>query len=231
VWNRLLNCRGMNLIELVIGIVISGIVIFFGVSFVRSTNRSQNRAALDGRAASEMQEFFSQIKKSMTKVQPGGVTSTTAADPRRNLSISRYRVNLTTLNPLPDSVQIIQVNCGAPGGLLGVLPANFQCPGACPAGQVPVSVSVRIDGGAPVIYPFEAAARPTPMVFPTGNFGDNLAASLCINMNNNQLSLRLTYLLRYDINNSVEFRTRTEIFSLPPAVGGGPRPRILGTVQ
>ncbi|MBM4303754.1 MAG: prepilin-type N-terminal cleavage/methylation domain-containing protein [Deltaproteobacteria bacterium] len=81
-WNRLLNCRGMNLIELVIGIVISGIVIFFGVSFVSSTNRSQNRAALDGRAASEMQEFFSQIKKSMTKVQPGGVTSTTAADPR-----------------------------------------------------------------------------------------------------------------------------------------------------
>jgi type II secretory pathway pseudopilin PulG len=229
-FGKFLSRKGMSLIELVVGFIISGIVIFFGVSFLSSANRSQARAALDGRSASEMQEFFSQIKKAMSKVQPGGVTSSTAADPRAQLTINRSRRDSTTFAVLADSIEVVQVNCGDPGGILGALPANFQCLGSCPAGQVPVSVSITIDGRPPIIYPNEAAARATPMVFPTGNLGDNLAASLCINLNNNQLSLGLTYLLRYNAGDAVEFRTRTELFTLPVATGG-PRPQVIGTVQ
>jgi len=58
----------MTLLELAVGGVITGIVIWAGVAFINSNQKRQMRSALELKANSEMQEFFAQLRKTMVKV-------------------------------------------------------------------------------------------------------------------------------------------------------------------
>lgn len=219
------NCQGFSLLGFVVGLVFSSIVLVLGMQWQESNQRSQARVTLESSAASQMQEFFKNRRKSIKSVLPNGVISNSVADPRRDLIINRPRFDNQGVQ-LPDSSETITVNCSVPTIPFGNLPQSYVCPGLCPGGQVPTSITISIDGVRADIFPLGA----TPGTFPDGRGTNKLAASLCMRLSNNQVSLALTYLLRFDNSQVVELRTRTEIFSLP-VPGGAPRPKIIGVGQ
>jgi len=230
--------RGMTLLELAVGGVITGIVIWAGVAFINSNQKRQMRSALELKANSEMQEFFAQLRKTMVKVAANGVR----IDPASNgspfgLNINRNLRDSVTLQlqPAGDTAQLIQVQCAPlPSELTpNTFPGHYLCPSACPpgTGMAPISFSITVRN-ANTFFPTtlrDSNGQPLS-AFPSGHEGNHLGASLCASLNGNQLSVSLTYLIRHDTSNDLIFRYQTELFTVPQATGA-PRPEILGNIR
>ena len=230
--------RGMTLLELAVGGVITGLVVWAGAHFMESSNRRKTRSALELKANIEIQEFFAQLRKSMTKVAADGVTISPPSNgsPFR-MTINRNFRDSVTLQLLPasDTAQLIQVQCAPiPTELTpNTFPSHYLCPGACPpgSGMAPISFSITVKSANTFFPTTLRNSNGQPLsAFPIGREGNHLGASLCATLNGNQLSVSLTYLIRYDASNNLTFRNQTELFTIPRTTGA-PQPEVLGNIR
>lgn len=224
------NQRGVSLIELLVGGMISAVVVLGGISFISSNQKTQMRLGLKNQASSEIQEFFANRKKSIAKVAPSLSASAVKVDKPSGGLPAMVTIPRTSfdanLNPTISN-EVIEVACiDLPSGITSaMLPASFGCASVCNGNQVPIKVSIKQGGSATAgqVYPTN-----TNGTFPSGAAGSNFAVSLCPQKNGSLLSLRLTYLVRATTDQNFESVSRTEVFELP-VDNGVPKPRVIGS--
>jgi len=221
---KIIRKQGFSLIELLMGIVVGGVVIGIASGFYSKYEKVQLRFKLKTNANSEMAEFFKFRRKSFNKVKPGSI-STALTGPFQSFNIpktvfdSRYRELLEN-----ETLRIDCTSLPADPNLLANIPPQFNCPGVC-GGRIPASVSVLKNGVQTERYPFASGTS-----FPKGSAGSQAIASLCVQKMADTVSLKLTYLLRYDSSSVLEPITRTEVFNLPVA-GPNDKSLIISTGQ
>jgi len=231
------NNRGVTLLELAIGIAITGAIVWAGIAFMDSSNKRKARTSLEIKASSEMQEFFTQLRKNLGKIAPDGVILNPASNSSPfslTLNLNIRDPNNLQLLPLNDRTQVLQISCAPiPSSIPPAQINSYLCPGACPPGNnlvAPIIFSSTIRGGR-TFFPSTILrnSQSQPVInFPSGRLGNEFAALLCPTLVNNQLSVRLTYLIRYNTTDDFEFKTRTELFTIPRNTGV-PMPEITGT--
>lgn len=212
---------GFSLLELSVGIAIAGVVVWLGSRFLSAQQKTTVQTGLKTQASTEIQNFFINRRKSFAKVQPGAITLSSTG-PFSTLTIPRTSYD-SSYNVIT-SDEVITVSCGdLPTDLAGVqLPPDFLCPGLCEAPQIPLKVSISINGNLGETYPTN-----NPVVFPTGETNSQIASSLCLTSNDNSIVFRMTYLLRQDTSTSIETVSKTEVFNLP-LDNGIAKPQIFG---
>lgn len=219
-----MNQNGVSLLELMMGMVVSGLVMWGGMHWLSSSQKTGVRTALKMKASSELQEFFSNRKKSVSKVAPSPNASAVIV---AGATVTIPRTVYDDAGNANVNNEVIEIVCaGLSAGIaLTDIPADYACPGVCAAGLVPVSVNIK--QGVPLVqgesYPSNFNGS-----FPTGELGSQLAVSLCPTMTDNLLSLKMTYLFRPDKSNTLEPVSRTEVFEIP-IDNGIPKPKVIGT--
>lgn len=218
--NPLKNIHGFNLLELLVGSAISAIVIGLALNIYSSNEKIKVRSQLKTAASAEINEFFSARKKAIFQVKAGAI-AIDLAGPFQSFTIPRTTFDSNFQEIMVN--EVLQNNCiDLPEKVaLTDLPENFLCAGQCSDSKVPISVAIGRDGIQNEFYPHSK-----PILFPLGSLDSNVAASLCIQKNANMLTLRLTYLLRFEPTLAIETISRTEIFDLP-AAGLIPKPQLI----
>lgn len=229
----LFNQKGFSLVELTVGMVITGIVGLGAFKFFESSQKAQVESTLKAKASSEIMSFLQSRRKSIAKANPVGAIDASSNLPRI-LVIKKKVADPKTL-VVTDYYEKIEVTCDTPAAnILPNLPGNYKCQNLCgDANKAPMYITVSQKKGSTGAWsPGELYPSPKPNAFLDGN-QNKIATSLCMNFDSgaNLLKLTVTYLIRPSSNNTnFQSLSQTIVVEVPKAPAGGQSgPEVLGS--